>query len=235
MYCFVEEEESLVKYNVKIGIPLYKAVYSILFIIGLALVRGITHVREIGWAMDANIALLALVFCGDGYYQEFSGGRWEVFWLCPKERKWKTLLQRFFLQAAWLTGASMAGYVVFYWQRPGNAQEISEFVLWLQFGFAVLGSIFFFGSLSFTLVNFLHNLWAGLGISVIIWSILNSTTGQKLPEALYVFAYGGKGVEMMDGGLNWNWVWGKISAIALGSLMLLLSRKKVKEALWIPR
>lgn len=214
------------KYNVKIGIPFYKAVYSILFVIILAFVRGITYVSEIGVAMDANIALLALVFCGDGYYQEFSGGRWEVFRLCPEERKWKTLLQRFSLQVIWLTGVAMAGYFVFYWQKPGNPGETSDLVLWLQFGFAVIGSIFFFGSLSLTLVNFFHNLWAGLGISVIIWSILNSTTGQKLPELLYVFSYSSRGVEVMDGGFNW--IWGKISAIAFGSLLLLFGRKKVK-------
>lgn len=216
------------KYNVKIGIPFYKAVYSILFVIVLALVRGVTYVEEIGVAMDANIALLALVFCADGYYQEFSGGRWEVFSLYPSKRQWRTLLQRFFFQAVWLLMAAVAGYFVFYWQRPGKLEETSDLVLWLQFGFAAAGSIFFFGSLSFTLVNLFHNLWAGLGISVIIWSLLNSTTGQKLPEALYVFAYGAKGAGMMDGGSNWNWIWGKISAMAFGGLLLFVGRKKVK-------
>ncbi len=230
----MEEEESLVKYNVKIGIPFYKAVYSILFVIVLALVRGITYVEEIGVAMDANIALLALVFCADGYYQEFSEGRWEVFSLCPSKRKWRTLLQRFFLQVIWILIVAMAGYFVFYWQRPGNLGD-SDWLLWLQFGIVAAGSIFFFGSLSFTLVNLFHNLWAGLGISVIIWSLLNSTTGQKLPEALYVFAYGKKGVGMMGEGFNWTWILGKISAMAFGSLLLFFGKKKVKETLWTPR
>ena len=231
----MEKEEGLVKYNVKIAVPFYKAVYSILFVIILAFVRGISDVREIGAAMDANIALLAMVFCADGYYQEFSGGRWEVFQLCPGKRKWQTLLQRFFLQVIWLTIIAMAGYFVFYWQRPEKSFETSDMVLWLWFGFAAIGSIFFFGSLSFTLVNLWNNLWAGLGISVIVWSLLNSTTGQKLPEALYVFAYGAKGTGFLDSSLKGNWIWGKLSAMLLGSILLLLGGWKVKKKVWIPR
>ncbi|MBD5543814.1 MAG: ABC transporter permease [Lachnospiraceae bacterium] len=222
------------KYNVKIAIPFYKAAYSVLFVIILAFVRGISDVREIGGAMDANIALLAMVFCADGYYQEVSGGRWEVFWLCPSKTKWQTLLQRFFLQITWLIIVAMAGYFVFYWQRPGKPEELSELALWLQFGFAVIGSIFFFGSLSFTLVNLWNNLWAGLGISAICWSLLNSTTGQKLPEALYVFAYGGKGIGLLDAGSE-KWILGKFSAMVFGSLLLFLGGRKVKKTIWIPK
>ncbi|MCM1160696.1 MAG: ABC transporter permease [Roseburia sp.] len=222
------------KYNVKIAIPFYKTVYSILFVIVLAFVRGVSDVREIGAAMDANMALLAMVFCADGYYQEFSKGRWEVFWLCPSKRKWQTLLQRFFLQVIWLTIVAMVGYFVFYWQRPGRNGVTSELDLWLWFGFAVIGSIFFFGALSFTVVNLCNNLWAGLGISAICWSLLNSTTGQKLPDVLYVFAYGGKGTRFFDDS-NEKWIWGKLSAVVLGCLLLFLGERKVKKAVWVPK
>ena len=54
----------------KIILPAYKLAYAFSFVVILSLIRGITFSYEIGVAMEAPMAVLAMVFCADTYTQE---------------------------------------------------------------------------------------------------------------------------------------------------------------------
>ena len=54
----------------KISLPAYKLAYAFCFVVILSLIRGITFSYEIGVAMEAPMAILAMVFCADTYTQE---------------------------------------------------------------------------------------------------------------------------------------------------------------------
>ena len=71
----MEKEKSILKYNIKIALTRMKVCYSVSFMIILALIRGVSHPEEIGIAMDTNVALLAIIFCSDVYYQEIYENR----------------------------------------------------------------------------------------------------------------------------------------------------------------
>ncbi|MDO4327604.1 MAG: hypothetical protein Q4E24_16535 [bacterium] len=54
----------------KISLPTYKMAYAACFVVILSLIRGISLSDEIGIAMEAPMAVLAVVFCADTYTQE---------------------------------------------------------------------------------------------------------------------------------------------------------------------
>ena len=205
------------KYNIKIGIPISKIVYSIFYIVILSFIRGISHVEEIGGALDANVSLLAIVFCADTYYQEIQDNRWEVFHMLPQKQKYKTICQRLFIQCAFITLLIILGYWMFYLQNPRRlSSETSKLRIYLSAVFACSASVLFFGTLSFTLVNVFKNLWAGIGSSIFVWLILNSTIGRKIPEFINVFAYGNSSTLELTA----DWFTGKVFAIIVTVLLL---------------
>ena len=59
----------------KISLPAYKLAYAFCFVVILSLIRGITFSYEIGVAMEAPMAILAMVFCADTYTQEITSKR----------------------------------------------------------------------------------------------------------------------------------------------------------------
>lgn len=211
------------KKNIKISLPAYKIIYSILFVILLSFVRGISDADEIGTAMDASMALLAIIFCSDTYFQEYLGNRWEVFVMFQNKQKYQTIVQRMVIQFIYLLVLAMAGYWLFYWQKPSTWGIASHLTLYFWAVFAVTGSIIFFGSLSLTFVNLFRNLWLGIGVSVLTWIMLNSTHGERIPEWINVFAYGSRETTDISG----RWVLGKIIAIILSIILILINKKLV--------
>ena len=210
------------KYNIKIGITPAKFCYSCCFVILLALIRGVSTSDEIGGALDANVALLSLIFCSDTYYQEIMADRWEVFYLLPVKSKFLTICQRLFVQISFIILLISLGYWIFFIQ--GSTMNINDNVLYnyLIALLACSASVVFFGVLSVTFVNLFRNLWAGIGCTLAIWITLNSTLGKKLPDYINVFAYGG-GAEKT----SIEWVFGKLTAILISVLLILLNRKLI--------
>lgn len=214
------------KHNIKIALTSIKVCYSISFMIILALIRGISYPEEIGIAMDANVALLAIIFCSDVYYQEVIGNRWEIFNLLPMRNRVRTIYQRLLLQVIYLSLLCSLNYWVFYMHFITYKSEANLLWIYLTAIFACSVSILFFGTLSFTFVNVLKNLWGGIGYTFLIWIILNSTIGKRIPSWINVFAYGNS----KDFEIYTDWIVGKLVAV-LASIVLIYANKKL--LVWI--
>ena len=59
------------KYELKIALPMYKIIYSMLFMVIIILVRPIMSYNEIVSVLESSVALLAGVFMADIYYMEY--------------------------------------------------------------------------------------------------------------------------------------------------------------------
>ncbi len=208
------------KQDIKISLSLYKIVYSFVFIILLSLIRGISSAGEIGSAVDVNMSLLAVIFCADTYYQEFQGGRWEIFSLIPMKKRVHVIRRRLFIEYIYLILLSAACYAFFYIQGPYLEEGASEGVLYGITIAAVAASIVFFGGLSMTLVNLTNNLWAGIGITVFLWLGFSSAAGYRLPIPLQIFAFANRDLAGEAG--EFLWIWGKVTAVFLALFFIIL-------------
>ena len=203
--------------NGKIALPLYKILYSVCFIVILSVIRGITMTGEIGIAMDPNISLLAAIFCADALECKYREKRWEVFCLFPKKSRMKTVRQRFLFQFGYLWILALAGYWLFYWQRPIQ-NGISDLYLYGIFFLASGASIFFWGTLSMTIVNLTKKLLPGIGITVFVWILVNSKGGADILGNLSVFAFDFRDIMKTD---DYGWLAGKAAAAAIGAVLLI--------------
>ncbi len=217
----MEKEKSILKYNIKIALTRMKVCYSVSFMIILALIRGVSHPEEIGIAMDTNVALLAIIFCSDVYYQEIYENRWENINLLPKKNRFSTIFQRLLIQFIYLISLCAINYWVFYIRFISYRGEVNLIHIYITAIFACSASILFFGVLSFTFVNLLRNLWAGIGATFLVWITLNSTFGKRIPSFINVFAYGiNHSFEIQT-----DWIIGKLTAIIASILLIYINKE----------
>lgn len=216
----MEEETNLLKHNIKIALTRTKVCYSLSFMIILALIRGVSYPEEIGIAMDANVALLAIIFCSDVYYQEIHDNRWEIFNLLPRRNRFHTIYQRLLLQVLYLSILCSLNYWVFYVHFITYRSEVN-LMIYLTAVLACSASILFFGTLSFTFVNALKNLWGGIGVAFLIWITLNSTIGRRIPSYINVFAYGNS----QDFEICTDWIAGKLVAVITSVILIYFNKK----------
>lgn len=208
------------KQDIKLSLTLHKILYSFAFIFLLALIRGISSISEIGLVVDVNMSFLAVIFCADTYYQEFQGGRWEIFSLLPAKNRVYAIRRRLLIQYIYLIFLSTVCYIFFYMQRPYLEEGVNEIRLYgIAIG-AVGASIVFFGGLSVTLVNLTKNLWSGMGISIVLWLSLSSSTSYKLPLPVQIFAFARR--NLIPGEDDFLWIQGKITASCLGIFFVVL-------------
>lgn len=205
------------KQDIKICFPVYKIVYSVMFLIILSLVRGISSIGEIGGTLDSNIALLAVVFCAETYVMEKSGGRWEIFSLFPIKNRIKTVRRRLLVQNFYLCALSYIGFFFFFWQSPRLSEGESLIHEYSFYILAVTCTIFFWSMLSMTISNVLGSQWAGIGICLVLWMTINSTLGIKVFGKLNIFAYGFR--NLSDTSVT-GWLYGKISGVIFALIML---------------
>lgn len=201
----------------KICLPAYKTIYSLCFVAALCLAQGIADVTEIGGVLDADMALLAIVFCADTYWSEHQQKRWEIFSLYPMKNRARAVFRRVFIQWVYLFGVAVLGYGCFYWQRPANLYGASQMLLLGQFLAAAGASILLWGVLSMTAVNVCRNLWGGMGSVLVLWLMVNSRTGQAFLGKWSVFAYGFR--KARDIG-NLSWMAGKVVAVLIAAALL---------------
>lgn len=206
------------KHNIKIVITPTKLCYSICYVILLSLVRGVSSSSEIGVAMDAYVAVLAIIFFSDTYYQEVQANRWEVFHLLPTRAKYMALCQRMLVQTLYMCLLIGSGYWGFYLQRSIHNQDTNELCIYITAVLACSVTVVFFGTFTVTMVNAFHNLWAGIGVALLLWYLLNSSWGRKLLDYINIFAY--------KGGVSTGlWMKGKLFALILSILLLLINYK----------
>ncbi len=206
------------KYERKIMLPFYKVLYSILFIGFLALFRGISETREIGVTLDPAVSVLSIAFMADTYLIDKRERRWEIFALYPLKKKRRMVNRRILVQLLYLLFLSAMGYLFFLIiQTPSVGNWKNEWNLYAEYLFAVSISIFFWGVLSIVLSNLFQNIWCGIGISLLVWSLLNSTMGDTLLGPYNLFAYV---FHNQAGGTLKEWIFGKLLGFVLSVLML---------------
>ena len=212
------------KQDIKISLKPYKMAYAVLFVLLLALVRGISRAEEIGITLEMMIPPLAIVFCADTSYQEFMEGRWEIFWLYPAGKQRMAVYRRLGVEVLFLILVSALGYGLFIvFQRPG-LQEQNLLMLFGKSMGAVSVGILFFACLSEWLVSHMHSLWGGIGVCVILWQVMISSFARMLPAPLQLICYSADGAQG-DGLL---WLQGKLTALGVTALLLAFHGKTGK-------
>lgn len=199
----------------KICLPSYKFAYSITFIVLVSLVRGITSIEEIGGALLPNISLLAIVLMADTYEPARREKRREIFHLFPQRLKAKAVVKRILIQLMYVQGLSMAGYGLFYWQKPASYEGDSQIILFTVFLINLIPISAFWGMLSMTLVNVFQNLWEGVGCAVLLWLTAFSNFGDRIFGAFNIFAFVFRREEGVSG-----WSGGSFLAAAAAILMV---------------
>ncbi len=212
--------------EIKISFPLYKIIYSVFSVVILSIIRGITMTNEIGIAMEAPLAMLAAVFCADTYVQEITSRRAEVQRLCPMKKRILSIAKRMAVQEIFLFLLAAAGYGLFiFFQRPmrfyemqeGGSGEIHAFLIYLA---AIAVTLVFWGMLSHTVSCVFGNVWAGIGTSLILWIVTDSSIGERYLGAWNLFSY-----TFRKEGMDMSWICGKMLCIFLVMMMAVLLPK----------
>lgn len=204
------------KQDMKICLPVYKIIYSVVFMVLLSLVRGVSTVNEIGVALDANTALLAIVFCAETHVMDKRGGRWEIFALFPEKNKVKAVRRRLMIQNVYLYVIACIGFFFYFWQKPMYMEGDSLIYEYAMYVFAVVCTIFFWSTLAMSISNIFGTQWTGIGVCVILWMTVNSTFGEAALGKFNIFAYGLQSADAAD---SISWIWGKILGMLLALIM----------------
>lgn len=216
----------------KICLPAYKLAYALCFTVILSLIRGISFSYEIGVAMEAPMAVLAMVFCADTYTQEITSKRSEIHHLYPMKGRLRSMAMRMVLQQIVLFILSVVGYGLFYgFQQPqslykaGQSSE-SELVMFFIFLAAMAVTLLFWGSLSNLLACLFRSMWAGIGCSFVLWLVTNSTFGEQVLGNWNLFSYSFRNIA--DSG-DFGWLCGKALCLLLCLCMAVLMPKIIKK------
>lgn len=176
------------KYDLKISLPFYKVIYSIVFMALLLIVRGISMSGEVLVVLEPNVGLLAGVFLADNYYKEFSNGNIQVFYRYSLAKKMSAVCRRYIIGCIYLWLLVVIAYVLYmvlYYPLDFTYKK-NMYIMINTLGVCGV-SILFFGILSFTITNFAQNVGIGIGIFLGIWLGLNSMFSRYLPKCLQLF------------------------------------------------
>lgn len=223
--------------EIKICLPFYKIVYSFLFIAILSVIRGIAFSFEIGIALEDSMALLTAVFCADTYVQEIVSKRSEIERLYPMKNRIISVFRRMAIQEIYLFILAIAGYGMFYIiQRPYSFYEENEVLksepgLFLMYIAAIIVTLLFWGIFSHTVSCLFRNMWAGIGGSLILWVITNSTMGDKVFGNWNLFSYSFRYINFDDteNCMDLHFLWGKLLCIILCIIMTVMFPKIIKK------
>lgn len=206
-------------YEMKISLTFQKQAYAVFFVVFLSLVRGVTYSNEIGIALEAPMAILALTFCADTYTQEIVSKRSEIQRLCPMKKRIHSIYRRIVIQEIFLLAVAIIGYGLFFlFQNPriggmeqsGLENEIYQFLVYFA---AIAVTLGFWGLLSNLLSCFFRNMWVGVGGCLLLWLITNSSIGDRHFGAWNLFSYTFRTLENVS---DFSWICGKIVCICIG-------------------
>jgi len=227
----VMRRQSIFFTEAKISFPIYKVIYSVFFTVILSIIRGVSFTNEIGGTLEPQMGILAAVFCADIYVQEVASGRWEINRLYPMKNRMGGIWRRMAVQETYLFLLGLAGYGLIYllqnpipyWQGEWG-KEILLFLIYIP---AMAGTIIFWGMLSNVVACIFRNMWAGAGISLVLWIAVNSTYGDRIMGIWNPFSYTFRDIEDIG---NLSWILGKIlwlfGTILLGVVLKRLIKKR---------
>ena len=214
----MEEEEDVMIKECKISMPFYKIAYAISFVIILSLVRGVFISYEVGIALEPQIAILAAAFCADTYAVEIAGNRSEVWRLYPMKKRLHAIGMRMVIQDLFLFLLAAAGYGLFFlFQKPEPSGMIyeeaaGETMQFLVFLASCLITIVFWGIWSGIIACIFRSMWFGIGGSLILWILTNSSSGDEHLGKWNLFSYSFRNVENSS---DLSWLAGKGVCLAL--------------------
>lgn len=220
------------KYEIKISLPIYKMLYTLFFIVILSLVRGVTYSYEIGIALEAPMAILAVSFCADTYIQEIVSRRSEIQRLYSIRKRIVSIYKRIVIQELFLLFVAVIGYGLFFvFQSPrvidiGEKNLENEIYLFFGYFIAITITLGFWGLLSNLLSCLFQNIWIGMGSCLIIWLMINSKAGEKYLGVWSVFSYTFRDIENDS---SFSWIYGKIVCICIGIIMIAILPKIIEK------
>lgn len=212
----------------KIVLPFYKIAYAISFVIILSMIRGVTHTFEVGIAMEAPMAILAVVFCADTYVREIMSKRSQVHRLYPVKRRFFSILERLMIQEIFLLLLAVTGYGCFFFfqkpmTHPATGSEAKQFMIYFA---SMIITIFFWGSLANMLSMIFRNMWGGIGGCLLIWLAVNSSWGDQCLGAWNLFSYTFREVQ---NNADISWVYGKLMCLCMGTILIAVLPKIIKK------
>lgn len=195
-----------IRTNIKVSLPWYISIPAIMFSLVFPFVFGCDTYDDVGIILDKGFSFLAVLVFSNIYYIEFQQKTAEVYHLVSNKNRRIDICRRIIIRLFFLIAMVVICFEGYVLQGLHiYAGDVKE-VLIAQAYFAIISGIIFFGGISFMLVNLLKNLGAGIGVTILIWLMLSSSIGLKLPASLNVFAYGATS----------DWIIGKIVAGIMG-------------------
>lgn len=228
----VEKEAGLLKYELKISLPIYKVVYAAFFVIILSIIRGVAYSYEIGIVLEAPMAILAAVFCTDTYTREITAKRSEVQRLYPMKKRMGSIAARMLIQETFLSLLVVMGYGLFFlFQHPrisamGRDDLKSEALQFLLCFAAMVITVSFWGLLSNLLSCIFQNMWMGIGGCVILWVATNPGMGGIDFGAWSLFSYTFRDIENSG---DFSWIYGKIVCTGIGIVAMAVLPQVIKK------
>ncbi len=180
----------MIGYQLRIFFSPYKTVCTMLLILVLPFVKSVSMFDAIGRVMDTNLVWAAIVMCTDVYTLELHNNTAETLYL-TKKSKLGIISIRIMLACIFILLLAPISFWSFLWQEPGTSYEnISNMSHFIQSMIAFVPTILFFGILSMTATNIVHNTWIGMAISIIVWTIYMKLS--FLTSIFNIFAFGSR-------------------------------------------
>ena len=211
------------KQDLIIVVSKYKLWICIIYVMLLSIIFPLAYADEIGGVIDPYSSLLAILFFSDLFYLEIVEKRYEVIKLKSKDALIGLVKRRFFIAWLFLESLAFVQYSLYLIRINNNRGKMDNLSMLIITLIATGVSIAFFGYLTLVLVNITKKIGIGVGISVLIWFLLNSTIGMTIFKSANIFAF----CEFFTNDLDYSWVIGKL----IGAIIVLFGMTVFKSSL----
>ncbi|MFQ7300196.1 MAG: hypothetical protein ACLROX_12640 [Clostridium sp.] len=211
------------KQDLIIVVSKYKLWICIIYVMLLSIIFPLAYADEIGGVIDPYSSLLAILFFSDLFYLEILEKRYEVIKLKSKDALIGLVKRRFFIAWLFLESLAFVQYSLYLIRINNNLGKMDNLSMLIITLIATGVSIAFFGYLTLVLVNITKKIGIGVGISVLIWFLLNSTIGMTIFKSANIFAF----CEFFTNDLDYSWVIGKL----IGAIIVLFGMTVFKSSL----
>ena len=211
------------KQDLIIVVSKYKLWICIIYVMLLSIIFPLAYADEIGGVIDPYSSLLAILFFSDLFYLEIVEKRYEVIKLKSKDALIGLVKRRFFIAWLFLESLAFVQYSLYLIRINNNLGKMDNLSMLIITLIATGVSIAFFGYLTLVLVNITKKIGIGVGISVLIWFLLNSTIGMTIFKSANIFAF----CDFFTNDLDYSWVIGKL----IGAIIVLFGMTVFKSSL----
>ena len=211
------------KQDLVIVVSKYKLWICIIYVMLLSIIFPLAYADEIGGVIDPYSSLLSILFFSDLFYLEILEKRYEVIKLKSKDVLIGIVKRRFFIAWLFVELLALVQYSLYLMKVNNNIGKMDNLSMLIITLIATGVSIAFFGYLTVVLVNITKKIGIGVGISVLIWFLLNSTIGMNIFKSANIFAF----CEFFTKDLDYSWVIGKL----IGAIIVLFGMTVFKSSL----